>query len=495
MTQLLDNLNRETAALDQAGASSIAGILHESDTLLSQLRDLESELESDNCATPNFAASIDKATQLWYKGSIDNLKSYNGQINKFQKNIVHSSKYNVDLDGAYPFPLMLNSYPVKDITPGELDGDSAELQKLENGQQLMKSIVLHLLKTGQGAVVEQLLSSSPEVQEQMDPLMVQKFQQLNEMVDEIRKKHDLTKVLAWLEQKDLQFGVILFKFHMLQFALLLDGNYESYNINATLSAHTYAKTHFPRFFKDYHKEIGPLMTLLLFKSTDDADGAEAQAALKRNVILVYSKHMASSKRAAKEVKFVGDILLCFELLHENDSLFQNLANEFVAEYCSDMELSSESSLFHSVLAGFVNLPNFHKYSKLQRRLSRGSREEASALKHDLPFQLPDTNQFLFKYHPIFICPVSKEQLVPLSATVKVSEEDTRDRKKKHIYVTPTKKLVAMTNPVVVFDHCRHLALKDSVRHLSKGGLEVFKCHYCYKKHKLSDVSDGYFIDL
>ena len=51
-------------------------------------------------------------------------------------------------------------------------------------------------------------------------------------------------------------------------------------------------------------------------------------------------------------------------------------------------------------------------------------------------------QVLFKYHPIFICPVSREQLIPITEN-------------------------GYTTQAVVLNYCQHLVLRDSIWHLSK----------------------------
>lgn len=507
MTNLVEQLRKEVDALDQSGESNLSALVEESNDFLKELKSLEAQLNQDSNQDsnqdPDMAATLEKCSSRWYKKSIASLKGYNGQINKFQKNVVNSSKFSIDLDEAYSFPLLINSYPEKHAVsaPKKVVTEQELLlaKKLANGGELMKSIVLHLLKIGHGAAVLDLLAEF-NLPDEIDPAMLALFISLNEIVDDITLKHDLTKVLKWLDEKaegpDLaKYEGILFKFHILQFALLLGGDSldGSFHIDSALAAYSYAKDHFAKLFKNFFNEILPMMTLLLFKSTDDT--AHTQQNFKTRIIQSFARYRESDTKHAKEAHFMAEFLGCFDKLNSSQAIFDNLANEFVAQYCGDMALSSESSLFQTVLAGFINLPNFYKYTKLQRRLSRTKDDTSPQAKVDLPFQLPDKNQFLFNYHPIFICPVSKEQLVPLTTRAKVSDEDLRDKKKRPIVVSGSEKLVVMANPVVVFDHCRHLALKDSVRHLSKGGSEVFKCHYCYKKHKLLDVSDGYFIDL
>lgn len=506
MTQLLQLLNLEVELLNSVGEKSFCALFAESESLLQELHDVERELEAEIATGLESGTSfetVDKAALRWYKQSISHLKTYNGQLTRFQKNLVNnSSKFNINLDDAYTFPLMLNAYPVKedstlDRSQGALSPQS--LVMAQNRDQLMRSIVLHLLKVGQGSVVKDLL---PEfgILGLIDEHILEQFARLNSIVDDVKTKHSLTKALDWLKsrqsQPDSRYDKILFKFHMLQFVLLLAGDSSQpspYNFESALAAYTYAKSNFPDFIKEYVSEISPIITLLLFKTTADEEESHLTL-LKKKIHQAFVDSCESGRRFNKETHFIAEVLENFDVIHSNESLFGSLANEFVSEFCADMSLSSESSLFQTMLAGFVNLPNFYKYSKLQEKLMKKS-EEQLAPRQDLPFQLPDKNQFLFKYHPIFICPVSKEQLVPLVSVVKYNEGDLRDRKRKQIFVSEDEVLVSPTNPVVVFEHCRHLALKDSVRVLTKMGTEMFKCHYCYKKHKLLDVSDAYFIDL
>ena len=185
-----------------------------------------------------------------------------------------------------------------------------------------------------------------------------------------------------------------------------------------------------------------------------------------------------------------------------------------------MKLSNDSSLFQSILAGHLYLPSFYKYNQIQLKLkklktisnekvheehtgqSSSNNSGSSHAEHqmanlvapyqfELPFQLPDSNRFLFKYHPIFICPVSREQSIPITETLVQTtiREDNIIKKRKYVVENPSK------TQVVILNYCQHLALRDSIWQLSKKGMEVFKCHYCYKKHKYSDISDAYFIDL
>lgn len=59
-----------------------------------------------------------------------------------------------------------------------------------------------------------------------------------------------------------------------------------------------------------------------------------------------------------QAEFVSELLNSFNNVHENEELFANLSHDFVAEYCKDLKLSSDSSLFQSVLAGHIYLPSF-----------------------------------------------------------------------------------------------------------------------------------------
>lgn len=501
MTILLDLLKSEVELLEKSGEESLHDLIEGTESYLQELKLLENDLDLLSEDLIPVAERLDNSTQKWYKSLISQLKSYNGQINKFSKNVASSSKFEVALDDAYTFPLAIDSRPSRDGIPelagkGGAEEKQLQVQRHENTRNLMKSIAIHLLKSGNGDAVAPLVNELGDVSG-IDAQSVAQFKQLNQMLDKLKNLHDLTEVLHWLtlrpgiDERPL-LNQLIFKCHILQFALHLAGPKDSGLLTTTDSAaaaYTYARANFPSFSSEYMSEILPVITLLLFKPTDDVDFHQNQERFKHKIVEAFT-HSTSTKNR-RERLFIAEVLGCFDVVHSNQAIFDGLAQEFVAEYCAFMNLSRESPLFQSLLAGFVNLPNFYKYTKLQQKLGR----KEDGLRQDLPFQLPDKNQFLFEHHPIFICPVLKEQLMPLTTKAKLTEDDFNDHRRKPVIVLATEKLVPMSNPVVVFDHCRHLALKDSVRQLTKGGSDIFKCHYCYKKHRFLEVSDAYFIDL
>lgn len=572
-TALLDTLSTEVTNLNQSGTDSLNDLLQDSNEFLAELRlielDLIEEVNSQENELPLHKPvdPVDKLLKLsdkWYKSSISRLKSYNSANNKFSKNILNNPKFSIELDDAYTYPLLLNNYPrnnldghqqkhgstrSKDINreaPEEghpLLPKSSQLEQIknENREELIKAIVLHLLKTGQCDIVPEVLKELPaNTSNVIDQDLFKKFEVLNQIVDNIITRHDLSLALQWFQEKYNErvainaknsilppntsadtfgsinlswdqtdsFHDIEFKFHMLQFTILLNGENSSFTLDNALKAYLYSKDNFSKFFKDYIHEISPLMTLLLFRTDKDTDTFDDFS--KKHMVTTVKSFITKMKQGfymenernqrsmghGGEAKFVYELLANFENIHESSSLFTNLANEFIAEYCKDLKLSNDSSLFQSVLAGHIYLPSFYKYNQIQLKLKKLKLASGGKLNEDssgasnstngtpnsqvenfvatyhfeLPFQLPDSNRFLFKYHPIFICPVSREQLIPITEN-------------------------GYTTQAVVLNYCQHLVLRDSIWHLSKKGIDIFKCHYCYKKHKYSDVTDAYFIDL
>lgn len=572
-TLLLDSLSSETTLFTDSGKDSLDGILGVCDNFLEELKLTKAALEEqlveegngidrDNKDDP--FENLQKSSDNWYNESIVYLKTYNASINKFLKNILNNSKFNVDLDEAYTYPLNLNNFPVKynqhDLTesPTNLTPDitnDIRAIKLQNHGELIKAIIIHLLKIGQCDLVKDMIKEiDPEGTLMVDETLLEKFKLLNEIVDDIVVRHDLSKVLHWFKDKynsdkSGSRGVggisqpirlshhyeIEFKFHMLQFTILLNGDQEkrSFDLDRVLAAYLYAKDNFSKFFKDYLHEISPLMTLLLFKTTQDENNSQQYMANMLSEFITKMKQSFNADQNSrtgqyKQSQFIGEILANFENIHGNQSIFVNLSNEFISDYCKDLNLSNDSSIFQSVLAGFINLPSFYKYNKIQMKLNKVSKVSQSittlptpgndttgnngtsygissgdgtivnfeaSYHYDLPFQLPDSNKFLFNYHPIFICPVSKEQLIPITLDDEYQLDQEHITKKIKMTQANADILSFMQNPVVVLKFCQHLALRDSVWQLSKKGSEIFKCHYCYKKHKFSDVSDAYFIDL
>ncbi|CAH2355629.1 hypothetical protein CLIB1423_30S00188 [[Candida] railenensis] len=609
---LLSALDKEIGIFKVSGDATFTSLISETDSFVAELKSFEAELEQQlhNEEHETISEStvkvrpLEKLTNEWYKNSISSIKTYNTSINKFSKNILNNPKFLIDLDDAYTYPLNLNNFeiPVK----GEINSMATITTATSNYHELNKAVVLHLLKTCQSEIVEDLIAKIPANNDDaafIDQRTLASFQELKRIVDDILINHKLKDAIDWLASKasltdSNEYSKNLeleFKFHILQYALILNGNgtssnsFDQYKFESAFEAYMYTLEHFSKFYSKYTNEFDKMILLLCFVNPNASAGSKEEPQLEdlfnmmKGSIGVGSNERRGTGRLSPPLpssassglktnrsdqisSFVEEILVSFQTIHKNQPLFTFLAYEFISEYCKEMKLSNNSSLFQSILAGFYNLPNFYKYSKIQQKLGRATlgsgagvagaaqQQLQSEIKYEddddedpstkrkplphmfngigvapysyeLPFQLPDSNSELFNFHPIFICPVSKEQLIPIT----ISEEMIADRKRKRIdrkslspnlsdsvsvanldYISKNSDADSMydnrivdsqitlssrASQVVVLKFCQHLALRDSVLQLSKKGTEIFKCHYCYKKHKLTDVSDAFFIDI
>ncbi|KAG7193088.1 uncharacterized protein KQ657_001205 [Scheffersomyces spartinae] len=522
-TKLLDSLVRSVHGYTGTGYDKV---YDESETFLNELRDVELSLvaasKCDDLPPPPIKSLL-KAGDKWYKNLIDHLKTINSATNSFQKAVINNPEYLFDLDEAYTYPLLLDNDAIFETNEDEWNSNGSGSDKdssssiassravyNENKHELSKAIMMHLLKNGNFDVCQQMIAQQQHQYQDLgcSAEVLTKFKELSTIVDSIIIDHDLIKALDWLDihskevmdPLDGSFFEIRFKLTALQFILLLSKN-GKITLDSAVLAYTHSSKRMSEFLSMYLEEISPIMALLA------CQGAEGEVLIKclREGFKVSKE---GSRKNQKEKQFVGELLQNFKQINLDQSLFMSIAHEFIGQFCKYMQLSNELSLFQSVLAGFVNLPSFHKFNFIQLKLknlkeAKDKANEMADLVHnvatynfDLPFQLLDSSRSLFKFHPIFICPVSKDQLIPnikQDSMLKPVHNEQRynNNGKKPCHSRDYYPL----NPVVVLKFCRHLALKESIWELSKHGSEKFKCHYCYKKHQFSDVSDAFIIDL
>lgn len=129
-----------------------------------------------------------------------------------------------------------------------------------------------------------------------------------------------------------------------------------------------------------------------------------------------------------------------EMRIEIEQQLQKCISLFTKNYCLRNNLSFDSPLFLIVLSGIISFQFFIKYQSI-----RASSRIDWSTEDELPFdvKLPS---FLNDFHPIFICPVLKEETT----------------KENPPYSLP----------------CHHIISKKSLNKLSKNGTCNFKCPYC-----------------
>lgn len=127
--------------------------------------------------------------------------------------------------------------------------------------------------------------------------------------------------------------------------------------------------------------------------------------------------------------------------------FDEASNSFMRDFCSLLGLSSESPLYVAITAGAIALPQLLKFTRAMKEKRTEWTTEA-----ELAFETPLPRSMI--YHPIFVCPVSKEQ--------------TTDQ-----------------NPPVMLP-CGHVVAQESLQRLPSKGSKV-KCPYCPAEGHKSDA--------
>ncbi|KAJ6442864.1 regulator of gluconeogenesis Rmd5 [Purpureocillium lavendulum] len=178
--------------------------------------------------------------------------------------------------------------------------------------------------------------------------------------------------------------------------------------NGQMGALAYAQKHFAPFQRRHLKEIQQLVCAMLFASN-------LEESPYRNI---------------------------FEI----DSAFEDVSTSFTREFCSLLGLSAESPLYMAVTAGSIALPRLIKYTTYMKE-----KKTEWTTENELAFETPLPESMI--YHPIFVCPVSKEQ---------TTEQ----------------------NPPMLLP-CGHVICRDSLHKISKGSR--YKCPYCPMEGHLRDA--------
>ncbi|CEJ89156.1 Putative Ran binding protein-like, CRA domain protein [[Torrubiella] hemipterigena] len=300
-----------------------------------------------------------------------------------------------------------------------------------------RAIAMHLLREGQFDVASTFLKEAkddplePDVdrdgdddmqREEFDTMIAaqheslqEKFSEMYSVLSELKNKN-LGPAIGWarlhnteLEEKGSNLE---FELSKLQFVWLFKGHEvnglpdDQYNGQA--GALKYARQHFAPFQARHLREIQQLCCAM-----------------------VYASNLQSSP---------------YRQIFEIESAFEDVAASFTREFCSLLGLSAESPLYIAVTAGSIALPRLIKYTTYMKE-----KKTEWTTENELAFETPLPESMI--YHPIFVCPVSKEQ-------------------------------TTATNPAVMLP-CGHVLCKESLQNIAKG--TRYKCPYCPTEGQLKDA--------
>ena len=243
-----------------------------------------------------------------------------------------------------------------------------------------------------------------------------KFSEMYRILAQL-KNHNLVPAIEWardnnpkLEAKgsNLEFELSKLQFVWLFKGPAVNGLPDDAN-NGQMGALAYARRHFGRFQSRHLREIQQLCCAM-----------------------VYAPNLEASP---------------YRQIFAINSAFDDVSTSFTREFCSLLGLSAESPLYMAVTAGSIALPRLIKYTTYMKE-----KKTEWTTENELAFETPLPPSMI--YHPIFVCPVSKEQ---------TTEQ----------------------NPPMMLP-CGHVICRESLQNIAAKGSR-YKCPYCPTEGHLRDA--------
>ncbi|KAF7902955.1 hypothetical protein EAF00_002857 [Botryotinia globosa] len=404
----MDVLEKEIIKLQRD--SSFDQSIEDVDKIIQQLEKARDAIESE----PQFASITLTKLQHPLKNGFEKV---NDDIKKIHK--AHGT-YGKAVNSNLPKQTLLN-----------------EIDALANHTELVnRAITMHLLREGQFGVAstfyEELQnmkknSSGPGADsnllapedETVDEGLQGEFETMYNILHQL-KERNLHPAIEWARKNSRELETrgsnLEFELSKLQFIWLFlgpetNGLPDDAN-NGLPGALQYARDYFPPFQSRFLKEIQQLITAMVFESN-----------LQRSP---------------------------YRQTFDTSSSWSDVCTSFTREFCSLLGLSAESPLYLAATAGAIALPTLIKLATIQKTKRTNWTTDT-----ELAVEIPLPRSMIF--HPIFVCPVSKEQ--------------TNE-----------------SNPPMMLP-CGHVVAKESLQKLSKGGR--FKCPYCPVESQMKEARQIY----
>ncbi|CAN6657046.1 E3 ubiquitin-protein ligase Rmd5p [Trichomonascus vanleenenianus] len=284
-----------------------------------------------------------------------------------------------------------------------------EVSQLKSDAVLNKALVMHLVRNGDFSVARKLCEESGV---ELNEEMVKQFGYLHSILNHI-KNGDLGPAIEWAMERRSQLlakgSALEYSLHKLQYMEFLLKQKDQ------AKALSYAQKNLTIFGNRYFTEVCRLMTGML-----------------------YVEDIANSPYT--------------ELF--STPRYEEVMDLFSAEFCATLGLPPEPPLLIAFKAGTIAMPGMIKAKTVfkQRHAEWTSQGELP-----VELELPDS----YRYHSIFVCPVSKEQTTP-------------------------------RNPPMLLP-CGHVLGKESLQSICKSSNNSsFKCPYCPMESTYNNTKEIFF---